>query len=276
LDVLALRAARLDLSNLRQVTTISETLTPAARDRLERAFGATVIDNYSSGECLFLSNGCRNGRGMHLNADWVILENVDQEGRPVLPGTPGAKTYLTNLANTVQPFIRYEVPDRVVMADSDCGCGNRLPRVERVDGRAADFFWIRAEGEYRPLLTYPFHHTLEYFRNIREWQAVQRERNRIVVRLEPLPGTEIDLERVRAHILDRIGFAGPADDLQIELEVVDRLDWDPRTGKLRRMVTLVGPPNDLPAGSAPGAVVRPGTDKQSDSAPALIATGPAA
>lgn len=186
LDVLALRAERLDLSRLRQVTTMSETLTEGACARIERAFGATIIDNYSSGECFFLSNGCRKGKGMHLNADWAVLENVDEEGRAVPAGTLSAKALMTNLANTIQPFIRYEIADRIVMANSDCGCGNRLPRIERVEGRSADFFWVRVGDDYRPLLAYPFQHALEFVRNIREWQAVQQDRNRILVRLERL------------------------------------------------------------------------------------------
>jgi phenylacetate-coenzyme A ligase PaaK-like adenylate-forming protein len=272
LDVLALRADRFDLSNLRQVTAISETLTPSVRSRLEQAFRVTVIDNYSSGECFFLSNGCRNGKGMHLNADWAMLENVDQENRAVPPGIAGDKVFVTNLANTVQPFIRYEVADRVVMADpeSDCGCGNRLPRIERVDGRSADFFWVRQGDEYRALLTYPFQHSLEYFRTIREWQAVQYDRNRIVLRLEPLPGAEIDLSQVQAGLRERLESVGLADHLQVDFQLVDRLDWDRRTGKLRRMVSLVGPPADLPAGRPRGALASAGGDHRHEASPSLV------
>jgi phenylacetate-coenzyme A ligase PaaK-like adenylate-forming protein len=269
LDVLALRADRLDLSNLRQVTAMSETLTAGARARIERAFGATVIDNYSSGECFFLSNGCRRGKGMHLNADWAVLENVDERNRPVPPGVLGAKALMTNLANTIQPFIRYEVADRIVMADSDCGCGNRLPRIERVEGRSADFFWIRVGDDYRALLTYPFQHAFEFLRNIREWQAVQQDRNRIVVRLECLPGTAVDLEQVRARLDERLNSVGLAGHVEVEFEVVGRLDWDTRTGKFRRLVTLIGPPHDLSSDRPLGATVRNG-DERADMAPSLI------
>jgi phenylacetate-coenzyme A ligase PaaK-like adenylate-forming protein len=275
LDVLALRADRLDLSKLRQVTSHSETLTASARARLEQAFRVPVINNYSSGECLFLTNGCRNGKGMHLNADWAILENVDGENRGVAAGVAGTKTLLTNLANTIQPFIRYEVGDRVVMAepDSDCGCGNRLPRIERVDGRAADFFWVRVADDYRALPTPPFQHSLEYFRTIREWQAVQIGRNRIVVRLERLAGTDIDLEQLRVRLGEHLQSAGVADQLDLEFEFVDRLDWDRRTGKFRRMVSFVGPPEDLSTDQPRGVLVAPNDDEPPDPSSGLIAAG---
>ena len=68
---------------LEQVVNISECLLPQARKHYEQVFGAPVIDDYAMGECLFLSNGCTAGAGMHVNADWAILEVVDAENRPV-------------------------------------------------------------------------------------------------------------------------------------------------------------------------------------------------
>jgi phenylacetate-CoA ligase len=275
LDVLALRADRLELAHLRQITTMSETLTSVARERLKKAFGTTIVDNYSSGECFFLSNGCSKRPGMHVNADWAVLENVDENNRAVPAGTLGAKGLLTNLANTIQPFIRYEIADRLVMSgpDSDCGCGNRLPRIERVEGRSADFFWVGVNGGYRALLTYPFQHALEFLRDIREWQAVQEDRNRILVRLERLPGMEIDVEAVRARLDERLHSVGLAEHVEVRYEVVDHLAWDWRTGKFRRLVTLVGPPDDLPPEQPRGAVVNAGREERADLSPSMIAVG---
>lgn len=170
---------------------------------------------------------------------------VDEAGRPVPPGEPGHKVLLTNLANTVQPFIRYEVGDSVVMATSPCRCGNRLPRIERVEGRAADYFWVRAGAGYRPLLMYPFQHAFEYLREVREWQAVQEARNRIRVRLELLPGATLDRARARQKLDERLETVGLSGEIEIELEVVPRLEWDARTGKFRRLVSQIGPPADL-------------------------------
>jgi phenylacetate-coenzyme A ligase PaaK-like adenylate-forming protein len=253
LGLLALQADRFRLPGLRQVTTTSETLTPGARERIGAAFGAPVLDSYACGECLFLSNGCHTDPGGHVNADWAILEVVDADNRPVPPGQPGQKVLLTNLANTVQPFIRYEIGDRLVMTTAPCRCGNRLPRFERVDGRAADFFWVRVGAGYRPLLAYPIQHALEYVRDVREWQAVQVGRNRIAVRVELLPGATLDGARARRKLDERLETVGLRGELEVELEVVPRLTWDPRTGKFRRLVSLVGPPADLEQGQ-PGGV----------------------
>ena len=124
LEVLALQKNRLRLApELRHVVAMSESVTGPARRRIAEAFGVPITDTYGTGECLFLTNGCPAGPGMHVNADSAILEVVDDDYRPVPPGEAGTRVLLTNLVNRVQPFIRYELGDRVVMADRPCGCG---------------------------------------------------------------------------------------------------------------------------------------------------------
>ena len=247
LDLLALKIDQLRFPRLRQVVTWSETLTPKARGRIHAAFRTPVMDNYASGECLFMTNGCSTSTGAHINADWVILEVVDENNRPVPPGQMGHKVLMTNLANTVQPFIRYEISDRLVMATEPCGCGNRLPRIETIMGRAADFFWVATSSGYRPLTTYPFQHAFDYLREVREWQAEQVERNRIIVRLEPIPGTTTDLDLARRRLDERLTITGLQHELQISFEVVPRLKTDAHTSKFRRMISRVGVPEDLDA-----------------------------
>lgn len=245
MDLLSLKIDQFRLPKLRQVVTWSETLTPPARRRIGEAFRVPVMDNYASGECMFLTNGCQSGPGAHVNADWAILEVVDENNQPVPPGQLGHKVLLTNLANTVQPFIRYEIGDRLVMATEPCACGNRMPRIEKIVGRAADFFWVATSTGFRPLTAYPFQHAFDYRREVREWQAEQVERNSIVVRLEPIPGAVPDLVAARKRLDERLALIGLQQELDIRLETVPRLATDAHTSKFRRMVTRVGIPEDL-------------------------------
>ena len=50
---------------------------------------------------------------------------------------------LTNLANRVQPIIRYDLGDRVLVRPEPCTCGNPLPAI-RVQGRCGDVVRLRA------------------------------------------------------------------------------------------------------------------------------------
>lgn len=245
LDLLSLKIDQFHFPSLRQVVTWSETLTEPARRRIAEAFRVPVMDNYAMGECMFLTNGCPTASGSHVNADWVILEVVDEQYQPVPPGQLGHKVLLTNLANTVQPFIRYEIGDRLVMATEPCGCGNHLPRIEKLLGRAADFFWVRTPTGFRPLTAYPFQHAFDYLRDVREWQAEQVERNRVVVRLEPIPGATPDLTTAQNRLDERLAPTGLLPELDICIETVTRLTTDVHTAKFRRMISRVGVPDDL-------------------------------
>lgn len=244
LEMLALEAeaGRLRLNpELRQVVNNSEVLTDRAKARIESAFGLHVMNNYATGECVFLSNGCSTDDGAHINADWSILEVVDEDYRPVPAGTPGQKVLITNLANQVQPFIRYEVGDVVTMAETPCQCGSRLPRVARIEGRAADVFWVGEGPRHRRMINLVFAHAFEYLRDVREWQAIQWDRCHVRVRLEPLPGAVLDLSRARQAI-DREFATYDYQDVHVDFEVVPQLTADPDTGKFRRMISLLGDP----------------------------------
>lgn len=126
---------RLDL-RLSEVWTGGETLGAAQRGRIEAVFGCPLRNSYGASEFLPIAAECSAG-ALHLNADWVILEPVDERWRPVPPGTLSHTTLLTNLANRVQPLIRYDIGDRILVHAGRCCCGSPLPVIE-VQGRCDD------------------------------------------------------------------------------------------------------------------------------------------
>jgi phenylacetate-CoA ligase len=249
LEGLALQSQHLRLPQLRQIANSSEQLTDRARRRIEEKFGVPVLDHYGIGECLFLSDGCRTHGGAHINSDWAIVEVVDEQYRPVPAGQPGSKVLVTNLANRVQPFIRYEVPDRIVMASEPCTCGSRLPRIERIDGRSAEACWISDSVRgYRILPGVLFHNAIDALGEVREWRAVQTDRNRIELQLEFLESAELRFDA--SAFVQRLRTFGLPEGVDVEVESVLGLLPDPQTGKFRRMISQLGPP-ELFAESCP-------------------------
>jgi phenylacetate-coenzyme A ligase PaaK-like adenylate-forming protein len=243
LEALAIQSDTLRLNSLRQIANISEQLTPRAGRRIQQAFRVALPDHYATGECLLLSNGCPTHGGSHVNADWAVFEVVDANYRPVPPGQLGQKVLVTNLANTVQPFIRYEVGDQVMMAIEPCDCGSRLPRIDHVKGRAAETFWIFDGTRHQLVSGVMFHSAADSLHHIREWQAVQTGRNRITVRLELLPQApapaEVPVLFLRALARNELpGY------VTVDVEVVPRLLPDQVTSKFRRMISQIGPPDD--------------------------------
>ncbi|MDL9999316.1 phenylacetate--CoA ligase family protein [Variovorax sp. J22P240] len=120
----------------REVWTGGENLTAATREHLQQALHCRVTNSYGASEFLALAGECRFG-SLHLNSDWAILESVDDRGREVPAGEAGATTLLTNLANHVQPLIRYDLGDRVTRRAAPCACGSHHPVID-VQGRDDD------------------------------------------------------------------------------------------------------------------------------------------
>jgi len=133
----ALAQAQIDGAlNLRlaEVWLGGEQLTGEQRARIHQAFGCTLRNNYGASEFFSMAWECRHGR-MHLNDDWLILEPVDRNLRPVPAGEASHSVLLTNLANRTQPLLRYRLSDSVRFDPRPCPCGSAFPVIE-VLGRA--------------------------------------------------------------------------------------------------------------------------------------------
>ena len=94
------------------VQPAGEGLAEGEYGRIADAFGAEVRDAYSATECTFIAYSCEQ-RWQHVNADWVMLEPVDAEYRPVPPGQSSHTVLLSNFANRVQPVLRYDLGDGI-------------------------------------------------------------------------------------------------------------------------------------------------------------------
>ena len=106
---------RLDIAP-RVVVTASEVLTDEAAQAIESAWGSEPVNMYASTELGVIAMGSLDRVGMHVCEEGII-EVVGEDGNPVTPGEPGSKVLLTNLVNTVQPLIRYELTDSVVLGE---------------------------------------------------------------------------------------------------------------------------------------------------------------
>ena len=95
-----------------------------------------MVSSYAATECPFLSVSCPDG-WLHVNSDWVILEPVTADHQPVPAGELSDTVLITNLANRIQPILRYDLGDSVLQRLDPCPCGDPRPAI-RVQGRAAD------------------------------------------------------------------------------------------------------------------------------------------
>jgi phenylacetate-coenzyme A ligase PaaK-like adenylate-forming protein len=164
-------AGRLALAP-REIWTGGETLTPAMRQFVQQTFGCRVSNSYGASEFLTLASECEHG-SLHLNSDWAILEPVDAQGAAVADGSAGATTLLTNLANHVQPLIRYDLGDRVTLHGARCACGSRLPVID-VQGRSDDALRLGPSSHTVRVLPLALSTVLEDDAGLFDFQLVQQ------------------------------------------------------------------------------------------------------
>ena len=181
-------AGRLKLK-LRELWTGGETLSQVAREHIEQVLGCKVRNSYGASEFLAMGWECAHGH-MHLNTDWLLLEPVDEQLQPVPPGEASHSLLLTNLANTVQPLIRYEIGDQITLHQTPCPCGSPLPWVE-VLGRRDDILRMRGAnaGSTVALLPLALSTVLEDEAGVFDFQIRQRDDRTLVLRL-PNQGEE--------------------------------------------------------------------------------------
>jgi phenylacetate-CoA ligase len=191
----ALLAAEQEAGRLRirpvLVSVTAEGLAAREYDRIAEAFGTKVRNGYAANECPFLSYGCERG-WLHVNSDWVVFEPVDAEYRPVPPGVQSHTVLASNLANRLQPILRYDLGDSVLERPDPCPCGNPLPAL-RVQGRAADVLTFPTDrGEQVTIAPLVFATLVDRTPGIARFQIVQAAPTRLCVRLEPAAGADPD------------------------------------------------------------------------------------
>jgi phenylacetate-coenzyme A ligase PaaK-like adenylate-forming protein len=197
------------------MSTSSELRTPAMSERIAAAFGVQPFDLYATTEGLFGSE-CERHDGVHLFDDASLVENVDEDGRPVPPGTPGARLLITNLHNRVQPIIRLAVADVMTIHPEPCPCGRSLMRAAAIEGRHDDVLSLPARGGGTVTVLPAQFSVVTRDRAVREFQ-VRQEPGGVRVLVVPCGDGDPGLEaRLRGAVAQALTDAGA--DARVEVE----------------------------------------------------------
>ncbi|MGI5488861.1 phenylacetate--CoA ligase family protein [Microtetraspora malaysiensis] len=213
-----------------------EALTAENRARIAAAFHAQVRSAYAATECGFLAYGCAHN-WLHVNTDWAVLEPVDADHRPVPPGRPSHTVLLSNLANRVQPILRYDLGDNVLVRPDACPCGSPLPAVQ-VQGRAAEMLEFPAgDGGHVHISPMAFGTLLDRVPGIAQFQVVQSAPATLRVRLKQADGADPDpVWRTVREEISRLLAEHRAE--HVALERAEEPPEQSAGGKFRRVIPL--------------------------------------
>lgn len=207
----------------------AERLLAQQRDQITRVFGCPVADGYGGRDAGFIAHQCPHG-GLHISAEDIIVEVVDQAGNPVQDGEPG-EILITHLASGDYPFIRYRNGDIGVLDDRRCSCGRGLPLIKEIHGRSNDFI-VAADGAM--LHGVAFGMIMRDVPGIRAFKVIQEDitRTRVLLVVNGQYRTEC-AGRITQAFKARLGQA-----VSISVELVPEI-LPERTGKYRYIVSHV-------------------------------------
>ena len=213
----------------RRVMSTAEPLLPEIRAAAEEVWGVSVGNVWGASEVGIAASPCEDSRS-HLSDDLLIVEGVDEDGRPVAPGERSAKVYVTNLFNRALPLIRYEITDEVTILTERCPCGSAHRCVADIQGRLDDVFCY----DGRRVHPHVFRAALCRHAGVVEYQVRQTPKGASVAVRR---GAPVDLQRLGAEIADALAGLGLTRP-DVHVTAVEQLERQPGAAKLRRFVPL--------------------------------------
>jgi len=125
------------IAPIEQILTLADRVDDSLRELVEKAFGAKIVDRYSSVEFGMIALQCPKHNHLHVIAPNVFVEAVDDDDKPAPVGEPG-RVLITGLHTFAMPMIRYEQGDIVTMG-KPCDTGITWPVIESVHGRVRSY-----------------------------------------------------------------------------------------------------------------------------------------
>lgn len=213
------------------VFLVSETVTSAQRQRIERVFGARTFSFYGMSEKLVFAAECEESRQLHIEPLYGVVELVDASGTPIeSPGVLG-EIVATGLISAATGFVRYRTGDIACWAEPHpCPCGRAHRRLERVEGRAYEYLVTRAGAQVSITALVGAIHD-DATADVVRFQFVQHEPGSARVLIQTTGGSAAKVPQAFVSTLRRkLG-----DSITLEPEVVERIPLT-RGGKHRYVV----------------------------------------
>jgi len=220
----------LSLPTIGSIRTIGETLTADLRARAEQQL-APVRDCYSSEEVGYIAIECPTGGLYHVMAESLIVEVVDEAGRPCPEGEIG-RVLVSDLHNHASPLIRYAIGD-MAEPGPPCPCGRGLPTLKRIVGRERNMLLTPDGRRAWPLTGF---RDFQAIAPVIQYQLIQHRIDAIEVRL--VVGSPLDAEQeaaLAALIRRSLGYRYALSFAYF----ADRIPRQPN-GKFEEFVNLVG------------------------------------
>ncbi|MGD9536294.1 MAG: phenylacetate--CoA ligase family protein [Alphaproteobacteria bacterium] len=201
-----------------ELRAMSEVVRPEVRDICRRAWGVEIKDTYTAEEIGWIAFQSPVCEEMLVHAETVLVEVLDDSGKPCPPGQAG-RVIATPLHAFAMPLIRYVQGDLAVPGDK-AACGRGLPVLKEILGRERNM--VRLPNGH---VHYPSYHYLTQGQDkIVQFQIVRKEIELLEVRLVArAPLDEAEERTLADRIRERFQYP-----FQVRLAYVDDIQRTPR------------------------------------------------
>jgi phenylacetate-CoA ligase len=221
---------------LHAILTGGEQMSAQQRALIREVFGVEPYSGYGTSENYLLATECEAHAGLHVFAQDLVVEIVDDSGSPVRPGNEG-RVLVTNLHARGMPFIRYDTGDMGSYAVAPCPCGRGMPLLDLLSARRCDTIYTRSGAR---ITGNGIERDAFALLGVTELQYVQEDLDHFIARFvapglstsEAQSGFRLQATDILRHSL------GP--DIDITVELVDRIEPSP-AGKRVPVISKVDP-----------------------------------
>jgi len=211
---------------------------------VENSFNTKVVDTYGTTEAGPLAFQCKNGEYYHVHSDFVFLEFLDDENKPVPSDTPG-HLVVTKLYGKGTPIIRYRgIEDLVTPTTKKTCCTISSQIIKQIEGRSTDLIILPNKKLLSPLtVTGIPAKIMDEFKTykIKQFQIIQQKIDEIEILIvidEKLrnkgPSVKMILEELKKRFSEKIGHG-----INIVIHEVDEIQKDERLDHVKVVISKV-------------------------------------
>ena len=213
----------------RGIVCSAEVLTEENRRLIEATFGCTLYNRYGCREFAVIASECGKHKGMHINAENLLVETV-VDGQSCIERD--GEIVITDLRNFAMPMIRYRIRDVGRIRETPCECGRGLPLMELSGGRVTDFLLATNGSKVSGIVIATY--VVTNIPGIRQIQFIQDVPGAVTVNL--VKGSEWTAQALAELTVRTRRYLG--EDMQLHVKFREDIPLE-RSGKYRFSISTV-------------------------------------
>lgn len=215
--------------NPSRVVCSADVLNSNMSKNITEAFGVKPACFYAATESVMMAVHDVGHSCFHIFDDLNIVELLGDDHAEAEPGQAG-NCVITTLYNYTMPLIRYKMNDVLTRADN-CNCSYQGTAFSCIDGRNEEYLWFdtsSGQKEYiHPTVLIEF-----YVPGVERFQFLQPSPKRLVMKAVSRDSAHT-LPEIRHNMMEILHTKGLENEIDFDVEFVDHLDNNPKTGKFK-------------------------------------------